>query len=148
MARASSFLTAGFALGLALASAAAPARAADYIRQGAVYDDTCGQAHVLNRIVNKFSYQVHHVPNLPQVAIQEFSDVRLTRFEPSRDPDMDAVARHYCRATAHLSDGDQRPVWYLVEEGQGFVGIGNNVEFCVSGFDRWHVYNGNCRTLY
>ncbi|MDR6633985.1 capsid protein [Phyllobacterium sp. 1468] len=148
MTRVSSFLAASFAVGVALASAAAPARAADYVESGPGYDDTCGQARVLNRIINRFSYQVRHVPNLPQVGIQDFTDVRLTHFEPSRDPDMDAVARHYCRATAHLSDGDQRPVWYLVEEGQGFVGIGNNVEFCVSGFDRWHVYNGNCRTLY
>ena len=29
----------------------------------------------------------------------------------------------------------------------GFVGIGDNVEFCVSGFDRWMVYNGRCRVL-
>jgi capsid protein len=146
MARVSSLLVACFAIGVALSSGA-PARAADYIESGPGYDDTCGQSHVLNRIVNKFSYQVHHVPGLPQVAIQDFSDVRQNRYEPSRDPELAAVARHYCRATAHLSDGDQRPVWYLVEEGQGFVGVGNNVEFCVAGFDRWRVYDGNCRSL-
>jgi capsid protein len=146
MTRVSSLLAACFAVGVTLSSGA-PARAADYIESGPVYDDTCGQSYVLSRIVNKFSYQVHHVPGLPQVAIQDFSDVRQNRYEPSRDPEMAAVARHYCRATVHLSDGDQRPVWYLVEEGQGFVGVGNNVEFCVAGFDRWRVYDGNCRSL-
>ncbi len=147
MARVSSLLAASFAVGVALTSIAAPARAADY-SASPVYDDTCGQSYVLNRIVSRFSYQVHHVPYLPQVSIVNFSNVQQSRYEPSREPDLAAVARHYCRATAHLSDGDQRPVWYLIEEGQGFVGLGDNVEFCVAGFDRWHVYNGKCKTLY
>ncbi|MGH6861590.1 MAG: hypothetical protein ACRECY_15155 [Phyllobacterium sp.] len=148
MARPSSLLAASFAIGVVLSSAA-PVMAADYIDSGPAqpYDETCGQARVLNRIVSKFSYQVRHVPNLPQVAIDNFSDVQQTRYEPSLEPELDAVSRHYCRATAHLSDGNQQPVWYLVEEGQGFVGVGDNVEFCLAGFDRWHVYNGSCRTL-
>lgn len=146
MVRLSSFIAASFAVGIALASAT-PVMAADYVDGGPAYDDTCGQARVLNRIVHKFSYQVKHVPDLPQVAIDNFSDVRQTRYEPSLEPELDAVARYYCRATAHLSDGNQQPVWYLVEEGQGFAGVGNNVEFCVAGFDRWRVYSGNCRTL-
>ena len=29
----------------------------------------------------------------------------------------------------------------------GFASIGDNVEFCVAGFDRWMVYNGRCRVL-
>ena len=29
-----------------------------------------------------------------------------------------------------------------------FASIGDNVEFCVSGFDRWMVYNGRCRVLH
>lgn len=147
MARLSSFIAASFAVGVALSSAA-PVMAADYVENGpASYDDTCGKASVLNRIVHKFSYQVRHVPNLPQVAISNITDVQQTRYEPGLVPELDAVTRHYCRATAHLSDGNQQPVWYLVEEGQGFVGIGNNVEFCLAGFDRWHIYNGSCRTL-
>ncbi|NTS29996.1 hypothetical protein SAMN05428967_2551 [Phyllobacterium sp. YR620] len=145
MARLSPLLAVGFAVSVVLSSGI-PVRAADYVQGG--YDDTCGQASVLNRIVNRFAYQVRHVPNLPQVGIQNFSDVRMTRFEPSREPELAAVERHYCKATAHLSDGVQRPVWYVVEDGMGFVGIGNNVEFCVAGFDRWHVYDGQCRTLY
>ena len=52
------------------------------------------------------------------------------------------IGRTYCGATVILSDGDGRDIWYLIEEGQGYASIGNNVEFCVSGFDRWYVYNG------
>jgi hypothetical protein len=35
----------------------------------------------------------------------------------------------------------------MVEEGQGFAGVGKNVEFCVDGFDRWAVYDAKCRVL-
>ncbi|MCO4319726.1 hypothetical protein M8997_021290 [Phyllobacterium sp. 21LDTY02-6] len=146
MARPSSILAASLALGIALSSAA-PVLAADYVAPSQGYDDTCGQAGVLNRIASRFSYRVQHVPNLAQVAINDFSDVRETRYEPSLEPELAAVERHYCRATAHLSDGNQQPVWYLVEEGQGFVGVGKNVEFCLEGFDPWNVYNASCRTL-
>ena len=57
------------------------------------------------------------------------------------------IGRRYCGATVALSDGHDRDIWYLIEEGQGFASIGDNVEFCVSGFDRWMVYNGRCRVL-
>ncbi|MGO4452328.1 hypothetical protein AB4Y96_25705 [Phyllobacterium sp. TAF24] len=152
MARVSTLLATAFstALGAALAiSSVVPALSADYLERAPsqTYDDTCGRSGVLNRIASRFSYQVHHVPGLQQVAIQDFSEVHQQRYEPSRDPEMSAVSRYYCQATAHLSDGNQRPVWYVVEEGMGFASIGNNVEFCVAGFDRWNVYNGSCRSL-
>ncbi|QND52551.1 hypothetical protein HB779_12025 [Phyllobacterium sp. 628] len=148
MARVSTLLATTLGAVLAISSVA-PAFSADYLEQAPTqqYDDTCGKSGVLNRIVSRFSYQVHHVPGLEQVAIKDFSNVQQQRYEPSADPQMSAVARHYCQATAHLSDGNQRPVWYVVEEGQGFASIGNNVEFCVAGFDRWNVYNGACRSL-
>lgn len=57
------------------------------------------------------------------------------------------IARRYCGATARLSDGRKRYVWYLIENPMGYAGVGNNVEFCVTGFDRWYVYSGRCRVL-
>jgi AcrR family transcriptional regulator len=57
------------------------------------------------------------------------------------------IERRYCHATARLTDGQDRQIWYLIEYGRGFVGIGDNVEFCVQGFDRWNVYNAACRVL-
>ncbi|GAB1581667.1 phage portal protein [Phyllobacterium phragmitis] len=128
---------------------AAPARAADFLASAPdAYVDTggiCGDQRVLKTIVSRFSHQVTHVPNLPMVEISAFSDVHQKRFEPAQRPS--EITRHYCGATAVLSDGEQRPVWYLVEEGQGFASIGDNVEFCVSGFDRWNVYDSGCRVL-
>ena len=106
----------------------------------------CADAGILGRISEKFRYQVRHVPNLPDVEISEFHRIHEHRYLPQREDR--PIGRRYCGATALLSDGRQRSVWYLIEEGMGIIGIGNNVEFCVSGFDRWYVYNGRCRVLW
>lgn len=55
------------------------------------------------------------------------------------------IARRYCGATAHLSDGRSRNVWYIIESRMGFASIGDGVTYCVSGFDDWYVHNGACR---
>ena len=133
---------------LPLTIASLPASAADYVAPAPVgVSDAglCSQQSVLRSVVADFGYQVRHVPNLPQVAISAMSDVRLTRYEPKTNPA--EIERTYCKATAVLSDGQYRSVWYMVEEGQGFAGVGQNVEFCVDGFDRWNVYDANCRVL-
>src|SRR5690242_16644890 len=91
----------------------------------------CGEAWVLNRITDRFSYQVHHVPHLPDVAITDFRNIRQHRYEPASEEW--PIGRHYCRATVNLSDGRDRSIFYLIEEGQGLAAIGDNVEFCFSG---------------
>ena len=133
-------------LGLSAAFAATPsARAAD----PAVYVEPepgiCAEGWVLGSIRNDFAYQVRHVPNLPNVVITDFHNIRATRYLPAQE--RWPIGRTYCGATVILSDGDARDIWYLIEEGQGFASIGHNVEFCVSGFDRWYVYDGRCRVL-
>lgn len=113
-----------------------------YSEQGA---SLCTDQRYLSKIVSRFHHQVTHVPNLPNVAISDFNMIHQVRYEPvaERHP----IARLYCGATASLSDGQQRQIWYLIEGRMGFAGIGDNVEFCVAGFDRWMVYNGRCRVL-
>ncbi|ESY63326.1 MAG: hypothetical protein E5Y02_12170 [Mesorhizobium sp.] len=121
-------------------------QAADLV--GVYPDDdggVCGEPWVLNKITHRFSYQVHHVPHLPDVQITDFRRIHQHRYLPANDTW--PIGRRYCGATVSLSDGRDRTIWYLIEEGQGFASIGDNVEFCVSGFDRWMVYNGRCRVL-
>ncbi|MBC2884839.1 phage portal protein [Ochrobactrum sp. CM-21-5] len=133
---------------LPLTFASLPASAADYLAPPPAYASDaglCSQQSVLRTVVSRFGYQVRHVPNLPQVGISAMSDVRLTRYEPKNNPA--EIERTYCKATAVLTDGEYRSVWYVVEEGQGFASMGRNVEFCVDGFDRWYVYDAHCRVL-
>ncbi|MEW9807550.1 hypothetical protein [Mesorhizobium marinum] len=132
-------------LGLASSFASAPsALAAD----PAVYSSdsgVCAERWVLGRIERNFAYQVRHVPNLPLVAITAFQNIHEHRYLPAQEDR--PIGRTYCGAKVVLSDGGYRDIWYLIEEGQGFASMGHNVEFCVSGFDRWYVYNGRCRVL-
>jgi capsid protein len=131
--------------GLTVSAAAPGARAADL--SGTYWQDTgvCSEAWVLNKITHRFHHQVRHVPNLPQVGIVDFRGIRERGYQPASQEW--PIGRRYCQATVALSDGHDRAIWYLIEEGQGFASVGDNVEFCVAGFDRWMVYNGRCRIL-
>jgi capsid protein len=124
---------------------ASAAGAADMLSGGYSYGGECAEARHLSRISERFNYQVRHVPNLPQVSITEFRNIHEHRYLPEDEDHQ--ISRRYCGGTVLLSDGNSREIWYLIEGRMGFVGIGDNVEFCVSGFDRWYVYNGRCRVL-
>jgi hypothetical protein len=132
-------------IGLASATGATPSVHAADLGVYAVDSGVCGERWVLGKIRHRFAYQVRHVPNLPLVDITDFQNIRETRYLPEQEDR--PIGRTYCNADVILSDGDARDIWYLIEEGQGYAGIGDNVEFCVSGFDRWYVYNGACRVL-
>lgn len=122
------------------------ARAADLVYGVDATDPgACADERVLARIAKSFSYQVRHVPHLPDVEIVAYSGLGQKRYLPrtERHP----IERRYCYGRVSLSDGQQRPFWYLIERPLGFAGIGSNVEACVLGFDRWLVYGGNCRVL-
>lgn len=144
MLRSASLLLAAAVLAGGVASQPRFASAADVI-QDSDYSGVCSKERYLGRIKSRFRYQVSHVPDLPQVAIEEFNNIREVRTEPEdwKHP----IGRQYCEADVMLSDGESRNIWYLIETDQGFASFGNNVEFCVSGFDRWYVYNGACRVL-
>jgi capsid protein len=136
-----------YLLGAAAAAVfwASSAGAADLQVGTGHYSDECAQSRHLSRITSRFAYQVKNVPDLPDVSIMEFRDLREQRYLPEDEDHQ--ISRRYCAGTVVLSDGHAREIWYLIEGRMGFVGIGDNVEFCVSGFDRWYVYNGGCRVL-
>ena len=147
MKRLATMLAAGM-LAMAGGTSAAPAADAVRIRAAPVKVLTptvCRHQDVLERISEKFDYQVRHVPHLPQVSIDRFYHVKERRHLP-KAPDR-PIERRYCKAMVALSDGRSRDIWYLIEGASGSAALGSNLEFCVEGFDRWHVYGGRCRSL-
>lgn len=127
-------------LAFALVLLAAPAAVA-----GERIARECADPGILASIQSKFDHQVRNIPHLPDVSIDGFRKIHQHRYLPAKEKW--PVARRYCGATAELSDGRERYVWYLIEKPWGYAGVGNNVEFCVTGFDRWYVYSGRCRVL-
>ncbi len=105
----------------------------------------CGDSRILRKIERRFRHQVRHVPELPDVEIMEFQRIHQHRYLPTAEDR--PIARRYCGATVVLSDGSRPYMNYLIEDEMGFASIGDNVEFCVAGFDRWFVYNGRCRLI-
>ena len=73
--------------------------------------------------------------------ITGFGDIRETAFRPWQS---DNIPRRYCSAAVMLSDGKPRTVHYSIIEDGGFAGIGQGVEWCVTGLDRNWAYNPGC----
>lgn len=124
------------------------AAAADFISRKAQPFEAatpCADSRLLERVSRRFDHQVRNVPGLPIVGIVGYHDIRQHRYLPAHEDS--PISRLYCNATASMTDGQSRKIWYLIEYGQGFASIGDNVEFCVAGFDRWNVYNAHCRIL-
>ncbi|MBP1860784.1 hypothetical protein [Rhizobium herbae] len=124
---------------------AAPVKAGDYLnsRTGRV-TDACRSRDVLAFITSDFGYRASHYLKR-DIAIAEIRDMRQKRLV-LRD-ETRPVQREYCSATAITTDGKRRGLWYLIERGFGFAGMGSNIEFCLSGLDPWNVHGAQCASL-
>jgi capsid protein len=130
---------------IAVCAMAGVSHAGNFIDPTGTKVSACDDGSFLRSISTRFDYQVRNVPGLPVVSITDFRDIHEHRYIPRNEEW--PISRRYCGATVILSDGSKRDLWYLIEARMGFVAARQNVEFCVSGFDRWFVYNGNCRVL-
>ena len=106
--------------------------------------DACRSPQVLGFITSDFGSRAANYLNM-DIAIAEIRGMRQARLV-LRD-ETHPVEREYCHATALTTDGQKRALWYLIERGFGFAGVGSNIEFCVSGLDPWYVYGAQCASL-
>ncbi len=74
--------------------------------------------------------------------ITAYGEIRETAFRPWQS---DNIPRRYCSVDAMISDGIVRTVHYSIIEDGGFAGMGQGVEWCVTGLDRNWAYNPGCR---
>jgi len=102
----------------------------------------CGDSEVLYRISSVASWAEHSTWHRGWI-IHGISNAGETAYDPSRSH----IHRRYCRATAWLSDGRRTELVYVIEAGQGFAGIGWNVEYCLPAYDPWRVYDAWCRAI-
>lgn len=101
-----------------------------------------------NGVLAKIERQFRHAENRTWkrgFLISDIRGIRTLQAKESLRPELHS--RRYCQATAHFSDGRNRKLHYLIEEGAGFVGIGYNVAYCINGLDPWRVSDGFCRTV-
>jgi hypothetical protein len=129
----------------AMACSAVPVTASDHLNSDmARVTNACRSPEVLNFIASDFGIRAANYLKM-DIAIAEIRDMRQKRVV-LRD-ETRPIQREYCRATAITTDGQKRALWYLIERGFGFAGIGSNIEFCLSGLDPWYVYGAQCASL-
>ncbi len=103
----------------------------------------CHETKVLGKIVERFNWAEEETWHRG-IYMSDIDDVRPRLL---LDSEHRLVPRRYCRATATLTSGHHRTVFYLIEAGGGFAGNSFNLEFCVEGLDRWRIHDGSCRAL-
>jgi hypothetical protein len=140
----------GFMLGavFALLTFGQPAEAANPLELnfglfGPKYDGRvkpCESA--LGTITSQFQEKERTFWNSP-LQITAYGEIRETAFRPWQS---DNIPRRYCSADVMLSDGKMRTVHYSIIEDGGFAGMGQGVEWCVTGLDRNWAYNPSCRS--
>lgn len=126
---------------------AAPASAADLVSATVVSapsaDSVCSSANALARVKHNFAWAERTLWHRGFV-ISQIGNPRPSG-HPYAEPGL--VARDYCMADSIMTDGSMHPVYYVIEHGLGFVGLGSDVDSCVPGLDPWHVHDGDCRTV-
>lgn len=138
-------LMAALVLPLSPVSGLDAARAADFTATVAApaYDNVCGAPSVLARIEYRFAAAERGQWRRGFV-IDTLSNARPSG-HPYYEPGI--IKRDYCVADSVMTNGATYPVYYTVEHGAGFAGLGTYVDFCVLGLDPWHVHDGFCRTV-
>jgi hypothetical protein len=127
--------------------ASGPVSAADFVSPAIVSapaaESACTSAGALFRIKHIFAWADRNQWHRGFV-ISEIGNPRPSG-HPYAEPGL--VKRDYCVADSVMTDGTAWPVYYVVEHGLGFVGLGSDIDFCVPGLDPWHIHDGDCRTV-
>lgn len=105
------------------------------------YLPLCEDPATLNQISDGFADR-EASPLGSGLAILAFDDIRQTGY---RTNGWSYIPRRYCTARVVLTDGRRSGVGYEIAEQQGFIGSGYGVQWCVVGFDRYHVYSPACK---
>ncbi|MCP4316466.1 MAG: hypothetical protein GY789_10735 [Hyphomicrobiales bacterium] len=107
---------------------------------------TCESAHIHREITRRFrtlEFNVLHAG----LKIEDIFEVRENGFNYTPRTEVQLIARRFCQGRVSMNDGKTRSIWFLIERGQGFAGVGYNVEFCIAGLDPWHIYGAYCRSV-
>lgn len=109
-------------------------------------DAACDNPAVLRAITHRFTINDRNVIQR-DLAIEDYYDVYQDKFVAASEVEGTMIDRRFCRGKVVMNDGRTRTIWYMIELGQGFAGVGANVEYCISGLDPWHIYGAFCRSV-
>ena len=105
--------------------------------------DKCDDPHILTRIQGVFrtTQNAYWKEDLQITEIDRVRELSL------RGNGTEYIPRRYCIARGHFSNASVHTVIYDIEDGQGIIGFGDGVEWCVVGMDRLFAYSPACSSL-
>lgn len=108
--------------------------------------ESCESPAVLRRISQRFLILDN---NILQAGLQidNIFDIRENGYNYTPQTEVQLIPRRFCQGRVSMNDGKIRSIWFLIESGQGYAGVGDNVEFCIAGLDPWHIYGAFCRSV-
>lgn len=116
------------------------------LSSGAAYAGTsdCADGSVLSFIDQRFDYKASRYlqANLDILGFDRVSNTHVD-YRDETHP----IERVYCHAKVDMNDGRRRDLWYMIESGMGYAGLGERVRFCISGLDPWYVDGRQCRSV-
>ena len=127
--------------------ALSPAQAASWLEKtfymsGTRYDGVLPPCEAgLGKIASRFAQKEGRFWN-SDLQILDFERVREVAYSPWA---LGTIPRRFCQATALVSDGRKRAVYYSIGEDTGMIGASWGVEWCVVGLDRNWAYNPRCK---
>src|SRR3982074_1987228 len=95
----------------------------------------------LDRVSNQFAEKESKFWN-STLQITGYDRVHEIAFRPWQS---DNIPRRYCAATAMISDGKPRPLYYSIIEDGGFASLSDGIEFCVVALARNWAYTPACK---
>ena len=104
----------------------------------------CDAPQVFSHIKERFQWTDRYLLTLG-LSIERIEKAHLNRARIGSE--YWTIPRLYCHGVAHMNDGTERPIWWLIEGGMGFAGLGDNLEFCISGLDPLKVHGAWCRSV-
>ena len=135
-----------FALSIFLTTANAPAEAeaaGPGAGNSAADIRACADARILARIAKRFAWAERNTWRRGyQIATIDGPRLRYTVF---KGPSL--IRHRHCRASALMTNGARRPLFYTVSAGMWLASIGQGVDFCLAGLDPWRVHGAACRSL-
>lgn len=114
------------------------------VQASATETPTCDQPGVIQAVSSRFERNNREFLG-KDLAIAQIGRIKQSvHVAPKKSSE---VERRFCRAKITTTDGRKRDLWYLIEGGMGFVGLGHSVEFCTVGLDPWFVYGAYCKSV-
>ncbi len=100
----------------------------------------CDDPGILSKLQSRFNYTERKFWS-SQAEIIGFEKIRQAAYRPHG---LDLIPRRYCQAVAVMGDRRRLTMRYAIIEEAGIIGMGEGLQYCLTGYDRNHTAMAGC----